>query len=601
MVRMFLFNFQQFDKPNRTLSGPALGILAILATTATAPAAAQEPGEPSPAEESAGVLASFQTAVSVADETFGEYLVAPLATVLFWDVTVWDNSRDAAFDRCNGLGLSDNTCRDMLAWPDDGQRLDACVATGNDRSVCKDVIAGVSLPFIVLWLVLGALFFTFRYSFINLRAFGHAIAVTRGRYDDPNDPGEVSHFQALSSALSATVGLGNIAGVAVAVGVGGPGAVFWMIVAGFLGMTSKFTECTLGQLYRKVEPGGTVSGGPMRYLSSGLAELGGGGSKTVMAWLGKGLAVMFAFMCIGGSLGGGNMFQANQSAAQLAKIVPFFADDVGKLVYGIVLAILVGVVIIGGIRRIGAVAGYIVPIMCGIYLLAGFGIIFTNLDQVGPAFGEIFGQAFSPEAGFGGFLGVLVQGFRRAAFSNEAGIGSASIAHSAAATDEPVREGIVALLEPFIDTIVVCTMTALVIVITGVYRGETEGIEMTSAAFETVFPWFPHVLTVAAFMFAFSTMISWSYYGERCWAFLFGPRSSIVYRIIFLVFVVLGSVLKLGSVIDFSDLMILGMAFPNILGLLLLSNKVGRALSDYMGRLRSGEMKPNAAAATAKK
>jgi AGCS family alanine or glycine:cation symporter len=328
----------------------------------------------------------------------------------------------------------------------------------------------------------------------------------------------------------------------------------------------------------------------MRYLAKGLAEI-------KMGPLGIVLAYMFALMCIGGSLGGGNMFQANQSAAQVGELIGFFKSDVGRLVYGVLLAALVGAVIIGGIRRIGAVAGYIVPIMCAIYVLAGFVILVMNASEIPNAFGKIFGGAFTPEAGLGGLAGVLVVGFQRAAFSNEAGIGSASIAHSAAATDEPVREGIVALLEPFIDTIIVCTMTALVVVVTNAYSEPEagEGIVMTSWAFGRQLPWFPQVLSVAAFLFAFSTMISWSYYGERCWSFVFGSSGnvSMIYRVIFLVFVVLGSILELGNVITFSDLMILGMAFPNILGLFLLSNRVSRALNDYWGRLSRGEMSQN--------
>jgi len=474
------------------------------------------------------------------DGGFGAHVVAPIAKVLFFDLIFWDN--------------------------------------GTDHDL--------KLPFIVFWLIAGATFFTLRFGFINLRAFKHAWVVTSGHYDDPDDPGEVTHFQALSSALSATVGLGNIAGVAVAVAVGGPGAIFWMIAAGFLGMSSKFTECTLGQLYREVGDDGHILGGPMRYLDRGLGELG-------LPRLGRVLAVLFAVMCIGGSFGGGNMFQANQSYAQVADIMPFFAGGWGSLAYGVTLSFLVGIVIIGGIRRIGQVAGFIVPVMCGIYLVAGLFIIITNFDQIVPSLQKIVGKAFSPEAGFGGMLGVLVTGFRRAAFSNEAGVGSASIAHSAAATDEPVREGIVALLEPFIDTIVVCTMTGLVVVITGAYEGGgEEGVLMTSKAFATVLPWFPKVLSMAVFLFAFSTMISWSYYGERCWTFLFGAQFSIVYKVLFLGFIVLGSVLKLGNVIDFSDLMILGMSFPNILGAFLLSGKVSDALKSYWSRYKSGEMRP---------
>ncbi|NOY93870.1 MAG: alanine:cation symporter family protein [Deltaproteobacteria bacterium] len=488
----------------------------------------------------AGAAEATPTGLARLDAIFGHYVVAPIASVFFFDLAFWDNG-------------------------DPGE---------------------IKIPIIVLWLVLGAIFFTLRFKFINLRGFWHAIQVTRGKYDDPSHEGEVSHFQALSSALSATVGLGNIAGVAVAVHTGGPGAVFWMVIAGFLGMSSKFTECTLGQLYREVDARGNLSGGPMRYLQKGLSELG-------MKGFGRVLAVAFAILCIGGSFGGGNMFQANQSYAQVKEVIPFFDSDMGALAYGVLLALMVGVVIIGGIKRIGTVAGVVVPIMCGVYLLAGAFIIISNADQIVPAFSHIVGQAFTPEAGFGGMIGVLMTGFQRAAFSNEAGIGSASIAHSAAATDEPVREGIVALLEPFIDTILVCTMTGLVMVITNTYENSGEGVVMTSNAFATVLPWFPKVLTFAVFMFAFSTMISWSYYGERCFTYLFGTGTSMLYRVIFLGFVVLGSVLELGSVLDFSDLMVLGMAFPNILGLYLLSGKVKRALDSYWSKLKSGEMKPS--------
>ncbi|MDH3843167.1 MAG: alanine:cation symporter family protein, partial [Myxococcales bacterium] len=316
-------------------------------------------------------------------------------------------------------------------------------------------------------------------------------------------------------------------------------------------------------------------------------------SEVGLPRLGRFLAVLFAVMCIGGSLGGGNMFQANQSYAQVALVLPFFSGGWGSLAFGMILATLVGLVIIGGIRRIGRVAGVVVPSMVAIYLTAGLFIIVTNADQVGPAFTKIFGEALEPQAGLGGVLGVLVTGFRRAAFSNEAGVGSASIAHSAAATDEPVREGIVALLEPFIDTILVCTMTGLVVVITEAYAsGTEEGVLMTSKAFATVLPWFPKVLSLAVFLFAFSTMISWSYYGERCWTYLFGAETSIIYKFVFLLCVVLGSVLKLGNVIDFSDLMILGMSFPNILGVYILSGKVSRELKSYWTRYRTGQMQP---------
>jgi AGCS family alanine or glycine:cation symporter len=446
----------------------------------------------------------------------------------------------------------------------------------------------LNIPVVVAWLVVGAIFFTLRMAFVNLRMFPHAIAVVSGRYDDDEEEGEISHFQALSSALSATVGLGNISGVAIAVAAGGPGAVFWMVMAGFLGMSSKFTECTLGQMYRHRRADGSVSGGPMHYLDEGLAELG-------VAPLGKVLAVIFALMCVGGSLGGGNMFQANQSFAAVFDVATTYGllDEASRattsVVYGIVLAFVVGLVIIGGIKRIGAAAGVIVPFMCAIYLLAGCAVLIVNAAAVPAAFAAIVREAFTPMAGLGGMAGVLIQGFRRAAFSNEAGVGSASIAHSAATTNYPVREGIVALLEPFIDTIVVCTMTGLVVVVTGAYKVEgIDGVVMTSTAFGSVLGWFPVVLSIAVLLFAFSTMISWSYYGERCITWLFGDAARLPYRILFLVCVFAGSVFHLGSVLDFSDLMILGMAFPNILGAILLSGKVKAALDDYIAKLKSG-------------
>ena len=447
-----------------------------------------------------------------------------------------------------------------------------------------------SLPLAVFWLVLGAIFFTFRMGFINFRAFGHAVAVTRGKYDDPKDAGEVSHFQALATALSATVGLGNIAGVAIAVSIGGPGATFWMIVAGLLGMTSKFTECTLGQQYREVRPDGRIMGGAMFYLSKGLAEMN-------LPWLGKVLAVLFAILCIGGSIAGGNSFQVNQSLNALQETVPFLGDM--PWIYGAVMTLAVGIVIIGGVRRIAQVADKIVPFMCGAYVLTCILIIGDNFSDIGSALGSIFYGAFTPAAGYGGFIGVLVTGFQRAAFSNEAGVGSAAIAHSAAKSEYPVREGIVSLLEPFIDTVVVCTMTALVIVFSGAYNNpeyagiiaSRQGAALTSRAMGEHYAWVPYMLSIAVMLFAYSTMISWSYYGERCWAYIFGDRSSTSYRILFLTFTFLGSIITAQNVLDFGDLMILGMAFPNILGLFLLHGKVRDELKVYWGMLKSGQMR----------
>ena len=468
-------------------------------------------------------------------------------------------------------------------------------ASGGERKATLSAKRS-GIPLAVLWLVAGALFFTVRMGLIQLRALGHAVQVTRGKYDNPDDQGDVTSFQALSAALSATVGLGNIAGVAIAISVGGPGATFWMIMAGFLGMASKFTECSLGQMYRQERPDGSIMGGAMYYLSRGLADMG-------LGFLGKILAVFFVILCIGGSLGGGNTFQVNQSLRALSETIPWLEDH--GWVYGVVMTVLVGAVILGGIKSIAKVAEKIVPTMCGVYVIACLIVILGNVSAVPGAFGTIIEGAFTPMAGFGGMIGVLVQGFKRAAFSNEAGVGSAAIAHSAAKTPYPVREGIVALLEPLIDTIIVCTMTALVIVITGAYQRVDEsgsvtefasylenanGAGLTSQAFATTIPWFPYVLSVAVVLFAFSTMISWSYYGERCWVWLFNESSSIFYKIIFLAFVFMGSIITAQNVLDFGDLMILGMAIPNVLGVVLLSGKVKKALDEYMAKLKAGEM-----------
>lgn len=444
------------------------------------------------------------------------------------------------------------------------------------------------IPIIVVWLVLGALFFTIRMKFINFRGVKHAIHLVQGKYDNPEDKGEVSHFQALTTALSATVGLGNIAGVAVAIVIGGPGATFWMIIAGLIGMASKFTECTLGVKYRTIDVKGEVSGGPMYYLSQGL-------EKRNMKGLGKILAVVFAILCIGASFGGGNMFQANQAFAQLSGQFPMMAEGGYGVIFGIILAILVGVVIIGGIKSIAKVTDKIVPFMCGIYILFSLIIIGMNITHIDDVFAAIYNGAFNAPALKGGILGVLIVGFQRAAFSNEAGVGSASIAHSASKTNEPVSEGIVALLEPFVDTVLVCTMTALVLVFTGFADGSSgyQGAELTSAAFSSVFPWFSWVLMVAILLFAFSTMVSWSYYGQKAWGYIFGKSkaASLSYKFLFLVFIVIGSSVGLGAVLDFSDLMILGMAFPNILGLVLLSSEVRKDMMDYFRRIKSGEVK----------
>jgi len=441
------------------------------------------------------------------------------------------------------------------------------------------------IPFIVLWLVMGAVFFTLRMKFVNLRGFKHAIEVVQGKYDDPDDEGDVSHFQALAAALSGTVGIGNIAGVAIAIRLGGPGAAFWMTVAGFLGMSSKFAECTLGQKYRTIKPDGTVGGGPMYYLSRGLSSIG-------MRGLGQGLGVMYAVFCAIATMGAGNMFQANQAYAAVANVIPFFEN--ASWLFGLILVAVVGLVILGGIERIGAVAGFLVPLMAIIYTLACLWVMLVKFTDIPAAIGTIIGSAFVPEAVAGGAVGAIVIGFQRAVFSNEAGIGSAAIAHSAARTDEPVREGIVALLEPFIDTMFICNMTAIVIVLTGVYAdpasADLDGARLSAASFETIISWFPYVIAVAGFLFAISTMISWSYYGQMAWTYLFGDRTVNVYKILFLACGFIGTVINLELVLEFSDILLLAMSIPNLLGCFLLSGIVANELEIYMSRLKSGEM-----------
>jgi len=453
-------------------------------------------------------------------------------------------------------------------------------------------VAGVQIPFVLVWLIVAATIFTFYFKFINLRAFKHGFELVRGDYHDPQAAGEVTHFQALATALSGTVGLGNIAGVAVAVSLGGPGATFWMILAGFLGMSSKFTECTLGVKYRDELPDGTVSGGPMYYLTKGLAEKGAG-----FARLGKVLAVLFAIFCVGGSFGGGNMFQANQSFAQLVNVTGGDASwlaDKGWL-FGLVVATLVGLVIMGGIKGIARVTSKIVPFMAVVYVTAGLAIIFMNYPLIPSAIGAIIDGAFTAEGISGGVIGVLFQGFKRAAFSNEAGVGSAAIAHSAVQTNRPVTEGFVALYEPFVDTVVVCTITALVIIITGTWDPSVDpgaGVQLTSTAFESAFSWFPWVLTLAVILFAFSTMISWSYYGLKSFTFLFGDNkfTDATYKLLFLFFVIVGSSMQLGAVIDFSDAMIFAMAFPNLLGCYFLLPVVKKELNEYWADYKSGKL-----------
>ncbi|MDJ0555820.1 MAG: alanine/glycine:cation symporter family protein [Microcoleaceae cyanobacterium MO_207.B10] len=454
-----------------------------------------------------------------------------------------------------------------------------------DALVFYSIGGNKGIPLIVLWLMTAGLFFTIRMQFINIRAFKHAIDVVLGKYDNPNDEGEVSHFQALATALSGTVGLGNIAGVAVAISLGGPGAAFWMTIAGLLGMTTKFVECTLAQKYRVLRLDGTIAGGPMYYLSIGFADLG-------LKKFGQILAVIFALFNILGVLGTSSIFQSNQSQVVVARVLPFFAEQ--SWIYGLIMVFIVGLVIIGGIQRIAGVAATIVPAMCGIYVFAALWVILANFTTIPGAFATIIQGAFAPQAMAGGFVGALIQGFRRATFSNEAGLGLAAIAHAAAKTDEPIREGIVALLEPFIDTVIISNMTALVVVITGAYNNpefaNIGGSELTLAAFSTVIPWFPSILAICVFLFAFSTIISSSYYGQVCWEYLFGNQNVIVYKLLFLMGIFVGAITNAEAVVKFSDSLKMTLALPSLLGAYFLCGKVATDLEKYMKRLQTGEM-----------
>ncbi len=458
--------------------------------------------------------------------------------------------------------------------------------------IFKSVPVGeANFPIIVGWLLLAASIFTVYFGFVQFTRWKLSIDIVKGKYSDPNakEEGEVSHFQALTTALSGTVGLGNIAGVGAALAIGGPGATFWMILCGLLGMASKFCECTLGVKYRTVLPSGAISGGPMYYLSRGLEEKG-------LAGLGKFLAIGFALMCILGALGGGNMFQANQAHAMLT-----YAFDVPSeygVITGLVLAALVFSVIVGGMPSIASVTEKVVPWMAVLYVGMSVIVIGANIDQIGTAFSAIFEGAFTGAGVVGGFIGAMIQGLKRATFSNEAGVGSAAIAHSAVKTKEPITEGLVSLLEPFIDTVVICTMTALVITIAGLngapYTGQgLTGVTLTAASFTETAVIFKYLLAVAVIMFAFSTMISWSYYGLKAWTYLFGEgsKTELVFKVIFCFFVVVGATIQFGAVIDFSDAAIFAMSIFNIAGLYFLMPVVKKELASFMSRIASGEIK----------
>lgn len=444
-------------------------------------------------------------------------------------------------------------------------------------------VMGTDLPLIVLWLIFAATFFTFYLGFINLRGFKHAVDIVRGKFSDPKHTGEITHFQALTAAVSGTVGIGNIAAVAVTVSIGGPGAIFWVIMAGFLGMTTKFVECTLGVKYRTLNPDGTVSGGPMYYLRDGLAAKG-------MAKFGKFLGLFFAASIVIGCLGIGNMFQSNQAYVQLLEVTGGQTHSplagYGWAV-GLAMAVLVALIIIGGIKSIARITAKLVPFMIILYIIGALMVIAMNAAQLPSAIAAIMTGAFSMQGAAGGMLGVMIIGFQRAVFSNEAGLGSAAIAHSAVKTDSPLTEGFVALLEPFIDTVVVCTLTGLVLVTCfdteTIMNGSVKGIELTSAAFESKISWSPVPLSIAAFLFAFSTMLAWAYYGTKGWTYIFGEGKGkeLTFSLIFCLFIIIGASVQLSAILDFADALIFVMAIPNLIGLYILAPEVKRDMKAY--------------------
>ena len=448
------------------------------------------------------------------------------------------------------------------------------------------------MPLIVLWLIGAAIFFTAYFNFLNLRGFNHAFQLLRGDYSSPNNEGELTHFQALSTAVSGTVGIGNIAGVAIVISIGGPGATFWLVIAGFLGMSTKFAECVAGVMYRKVNPDGSISGGPMYYLEAGLRQRN-------LSWLAKPMGLFYSMAIVVGCLGIGNMFQSNQAFQQFIFITggdtSFFSDK-GWL-FGSILAGIVGLVIIGGIQGIARVTSKLVPFMTLIYVVGALLVIMINADKVPWAISAIFTEAFNPSAMSGGMLGIMILGFQRAAFSNEAGIGSAAIAHATVKTQEPITEGYVGLMEPFIDTVVICTLTALVI-LTTVYEPSMvnegiQGIALTSQAFSSTLSWSVLPLSFIAILFAFSTILSWSYYGLKGWTYIVGESvwAENIFKIFFCIFIALGCMINLSAVLEFSDALIFIVALPNILGLYILAPIIKNELTSYQKRLKSGEIK----------
>jgi len=448
-------------------------------------------------------------------------------------------------------------------------------------------VAGTDVPLIVCWLIFAAFFFTFYMGFVNFRGFTHAVSIVRGALKNDKHEGEISHFQALSTAMSGTIGIGNIAGVAITVSLGGAGAIFWLILAGLVGMTTKFVECTLGVKYRVLNPDGTVSGGPMYYLRDGLAQKG-------FPRLGKYLGNFFAVSIVIGCLGAGNMFQSNQAYVQLVEVSGGTNSPLvgyGWLV-GLVLAVMVGLIIVGGIKSIANVTARLVPFMILIYIVGALIVLAMNASAIPGAIGAIFAGAFTMSGVSGGFIGIMILGFQRAAFSNEAGLGSAAIAHAAVKTDEPLSEGFVALLEPFMDTVVICTLTGLVLITTlpqeVLMGGGLSGIELTSSAFESNISWSPLPLSMVALMFAFSTMLAWAYYGIKGWTFLVGEGKlkERAFGVVFCIFIVIGASIQLSVILDFADALIFVMAIPNIIGLYILAPDVKKDLQVYMAKLK---------------
>lgn len=456
------------------------------------------------------------------------------------------------------------------------------VGTLNDRVFQTVNIFGVEIGVVVMFLALAMLFFTAWLGLPQVRGVGIGFRLLKGRYDDPSAPGSVSQFQALSTALSGTVGLGNIAGVAIAIGLGGPGAALWMFIIGFFAMALKCAEVTLGLKYREFAEDGDVRGGPMYVVKNGLAAIG-------LPRSGRFLGVLYSLFALGGAI---PLIQANQSFAALADVGEFEANPAGGLIYGVILAVMIGVVLVGGVRSIARVTGRVVPFMCAVYLGGVIMVLIVNAGAIPGALASIFSGAFSGDAVAGGVIGVFVVGMQRAVFSSEAGVGTAVIAHSAARTHHPASEGMVALLEPMFDTMIVCMATALMIVVTGVHTQGFEDIAMTSAAFASVVSWFPYVLLVAVLLFAYSTLIAWGYYFTTAFGYLFGHgrRRDMFAKILYCALTPTGSILAADAVVDLIDALFFLMVLPNVVGLILLAPVLRREVNGFLAKVKAGEI-----------